>query len=78
MYITKLREGMESFWDDVTADEIHAVYTICTPTHSDVLRNLAVTVADQQEDRVSRWLTPLYQEQRPQVVVSIHSILYGK
>lgn len=57
MYITKLREEMGSFWDDVTADEIHAVYTICTPTHSNVLRNLAVTVADQQEDRVSRWLT---------------------
>ena len=57
MCITKLREGMGSFWDGVNAEEMHAVYSICTPTHSNILKNIEVTPADQQEDKVSRWLT---------------------
>ncbi|CAH3159196.1 unnamed protein product, partial [Porites lobata] len=36
MCITKLREGMGSFWDGVNAEEMHAVYSICTPTHSSI------------------------------------------
>ena len=36
MCITKLREGMGSFWDGVNAEEMHAVYSICTPTHSNI------------------------------------------
>ena len=43
MCITKLREGMGSFWDGVNAEEMHAVYSICTPTHSNVLKNIEVT-----------------------------------
>lgn len=56
MCITKLREGMGSFWDGVSGEEIHAVYSVCTPTHTNVLENLQVMTEDRQEDKVSRWL----------------------
>ena len=56
MCITKLREGMGSFWGGVSGEEIHVVYSVCTPTHKNVLKNLQVTAEDQQEDKVSRWL----------------------
>ena len=57
MCITKLREGMGSFWKGVSGEEIHAVYSVCTPNHTNVLKNLEVMAEDQQEDKVSRWLT---------------------
>ena len=56
MCITKRREGMGSFWDGVSGEEIQAVYSVCTPTHTNVLKNLHVMAEDQQEDKVSRWL----------------------
>ena len=57
LYISKLREGMGPFWDDVTDTEIHALYSVCAPTPSHVLQSLELNVQDQQESRVSRWLT---------------------
>ena len=57
LYITKLREGMGPFWDDVTDKEIHALYSVCAPTPLNVLQSLELNVQDQQESRVSRWLT---------------------
>lgn len=57
LYITKLREGMGPFWQDVTDKEVHALYSVCTPTPSNVLRSLEVSAEDQQEAKVSRWLT---------------------
>ena len=54
--ITKLREGMGSFWDGISGEEIHSMYSVCTPTHTNVLKNLQVMAEDQQEDKVSRWL----------------------
>ena len=47
---------MGSLWDGVSGEEIYAVYSVCTPTHTNVLKNLQVMTADQQEDKVSRWL----------------------
>ena len=55
MCITKLREGMGSFWNGVGGEEIPAVYSVCTPTHTNVLKNLQVMAEDHQEDKVSRW-----------------------
>ena len=54
MCITKLREGMGSFWDGVSSEEILAVYSVCTPTHTNVLENLQVMTEDRQEDKVSK------------------------
>lgn len=48
---------MESFWDGVSGKEIHAAYSVCTPAHTNVLKNLQLMAEDQQEDKVSRWLT---------------------
>ena len=31
LYITKLREGMGPFWDDVTDTEFHGLYSVCAP-----------------------------------------------
>jgi len=56
MCITQLREGMGSVWDGVSGEETHAVYSVCTPTHKDVLENLQVMTEDRQEDKVYRWL----------------------
>ncbi|XP_078372866.1 uncharacterized protein LOC144656513 [Oculina patagonica] len=56
-YITKLREGMGPFWDDATDKEVRALYSLCVPTTSKVLQSLNVSVEDQQESRISRWLT---------------------
>ncbi|KAJ7377204.1 hypothetical protein OS493_030404 [Desmophyllum pertusum] len=49
LYITKLREGMGPFWQDVTDKEVHALYSVCTPTPSNVLQSLEVSAEDQQE-----------------------------
>lgn len=57
LYITNLRKGMGPFWDDVTEKEIHALYSVCAPTTLNVLQSLDISVADQQESRVSGWLT---------------------
>lgn len=57
LYISNLRKGMGPFWDDVTEKEIHALYSACAPTTLNVLQSLEISVADQQESRVSRWLT---------------------
>ena len=56
MCITKLREGMDSFWDGVSGEKIHALHSVCTPTYTNVLENLQVMTEDRQEDKVSRWL----------------------
>ena len=47
---------MGSFWDGVSGEEIHSVYSVCTPTHTNVLKSLQVMAEDQQGDKVSRWL----------------------
>ena len=44
MCITKLREGMGSFWDGVNAEEMHAVYSICTPTHSNIEHTILIAL----------------------------------
>ena len=54
MFITKFREGMWSFWGGVNPEEIQAVYSIFPLTHTNILKNLEVKAADQQEDKVSR------------------------
>lgn len=54
MFITKFREGMGSFWGGVNPEEIQAVYSIFPLTHTNILKNLEVKAADQQEDKVSR------------------------
>lgn len=54
MFITKFREGMGSFWGGVNPEEIQAVYSIFPLTHTNILKNLKVKAADQQEDKVSR------------------------
>ena len=38
LYITKLREGMGPFWDNVTDKEIHALYSVCAPTPLNVFK----------------------------------------
>lgn len=54
MFITKFREGMGSFWGGVNREEIQAVYSIFPLTHTNILKNLEVKAADQQEEKVSR------------------------
>ena len=56
MCITKLREGMGSFWDGVSAEEIHALYSCCTPTPSNVVSSLYFVTSNQQEEKISKWL----------------------
>ena len=56
MCITKLREGMDSFWDGVSGEKIHAVHSVCTTIYTNVLENLQVMTEDRQEHKVSRWL----------------------
>ena len=48
---------MGPFWDDVTNKEIHALYSVCAPIPLNVLQSLELNIQDQQESRVSRWLT---------------------
>ena len=54
MFIIKFREGMGSFWGGVNPEEIQAVNSIFPLTHTNILKNLEVKAADQQEDKVSR------------------------
>lgn len=56
MCILKLREGMGSFWDGVSAEEIHALYMCCTPTPNNVIRSLFFKTSNQQEEKIARWL----------------------
>jgi len=56
LYITKLREGKGPFWNGVTDTEIHALYSVCTPAPVNVLHSLELSVEDQQESRVSRYI----------------------
>jgi len=57
MCITKLREGMGKFWENITTDEIHALYSTCTPTTMNVVNCLEFTTPeDPKEAKVARWL----------------------
>lgn len=40
---------MGPFWQDVTDKEVHALYSVCMPTPSNVLQSLEVSAEDQQE-----------------------------
>jgi len=54
--IIKFREGMGSFWDDITAEEIHALYVKCTPTVSNVAGALYLDKSTPQGEKVFTWL----------------------
>ena len=54
--IMKLKEGMGTFWNDISAEEIKAVYSCCSPTFSNVSNSVYFEPSSQQEEKVSRWL----------------------
>jgi hypothetical protein len=56
MCITKLREGMGKFWENVSSEEIHAVYSVCTPTPANVVNSLQFNPEDAKESKVARWV----------------------
>ena len=57
MCIIKLREGMGSFWNDVSAQEIHSLYMCCAPTVENLLNNIYFSdCTTSQEEKGERWL----------------------
>lgn len=66
--IMKLREGMGSFWDDVSAEEIKAIYSCCSPTFSNVSSSLYFEASTPQEEKVSRWLVRYLKNQARKVL----------
>ena len=54
--IMKLKEGMGTFWNDISAEEIKAVYSCCSPTFSNVSNILYFEQFSPQDEKVSRWL----------------------
>ena len=51
--LSKLRQSMGTFWDDVTPDEIDSLYQLCTPTTLRVVNALTMTP---ENEKVLRWL----------------------
>ena len=54
--IMKLKEGMGTFWNDISAEEIKAVYSCCSPTFNNVANILYFEQFSPQDEKVSRWL----------------------
>ena len=54
--LTNLRRGMGSFWDNVSAEEIDALYNLCSPNADRVLASLTLPEDNPTEALLSRWL----------------------
>jgi len=55
--LTKIREGMGSFWNDVSSAEITSLYDFCKPTAAKVISSLKTRdAADTKEVQVFSWL----------------------
>lgn len=66
--IVKLREGMGSFCDGVSAEEIKAIYSCCSPAFSNVASSLYFEASTLQDEKVSRWLVRYLKNQTRKIL----------
>lgn len=66
--IHKLKEGMGSFWNGVSAEEIKAIYSCCSPTFTNISSCLYFQTSTPQEDKVSRWLVRYLKNQTRKIL----------
>ena len=50
-------EGMASFWDNVSEEEVQSMYDLCQPTARRIISSLKCSPSDMKEAQVLRWLT---------------------
>lgn len=56
LYLQKMRQGMGLFWNNVTPEQVDAIYEMCKPTASRVIDALLLEPQGKKEDKISRWL----------------------
>ena len=56
MCLVNIRKGMASFWDDVTTEEVKALYQLSQPTPQRIISSLVCTPSDAKEVIILRWL----------------------
>jgi len=56
LFLLNIRKGMGSFWDDVTAEQITSIYSLCQPTGSRVIDHLYMDPKTPKDDQIYRWL----------------------
>ena len=54
--LLKMREGMGSFWNDVSPQMIDDIYSLYNPTASKLIDHLHCIPLDRQESKVFKWL----------------------
>jgi hypothetical protein len=57
MCLLNIRNGMASFWDNVSEEEIQSMYDLCQPTARRIISSLKCSPSDRKEAQVLRWLT---------------------
>jgi hypothetical protein len=57
MCLLNIREGMGSFWNDVSEEEVQSLYDFSRPTARRIISSLKCSVTDSKEAQVLRWLT---------------------
>ena len=61
--ILKFKEGMGDFWNNISAEEIHALYKGCTPTTTNVVDCLYLETSNPKTEKILRWLIRYLQNQ---------------
>ena len=54
--LTKIRDGVSKFWEDVTVDEIDALYSMCEPTPENIVKSMFFPERDVRDQQITRWL----------------------
>ncbi len=54
--LTKIRQGVSKHWEDVTIDEIDALYSLSEPTPENIVKLIYFPEGDVKDQQIARWL----------------------
>ena len=54
--LTKIRDGVSKVWEDVTVDEIDALYSMCEPALENISKSMFFPERDARDQQITRWL----------------------
>jgi hypothetical protein len=54
--LTKIRQGVSKYWEDVTIYEIDALYSLSEPTPENIVKLMYFPEGDVKDQQISRWL----------------------
>ena len=57
LHMLRRREGLGEFWEDISKEAIDALWTMYTPTHSNVLEYLNVEVSPPMEEKTEAYIS---------------------